>query len=153
MHQRSSLILRFIIISVIVVVKWSFFPTNSLFTGCPDYCNSVQRFCGVSPNTSGRVFRMHLHLMPQTRESICSCIGPILKQLHWLLVEYCRFFKNCNILVLHISPYWFSCYFRTPLSICSWSYSTRCNYPCSHYLVVSDLRSPLYKSNYLERVI
>ena len=75
---------------------------------------------------------------------ICS-ISPVLKKLHWLLVEHRSVFKT-TILVYKFLHTGFPKYYDSYISSYSSSYSTRHSQSGGNFLVVPKVQPPIHKS-------
>ena len=117
---------------------------NALVSSRLDYCNSL--FRGLSSlnqhklqsiqNTLARIVTNHRKY---------ALVTPILKQLHWLPVQYRCMFKAAALVYkfLHSgSP----SYFVPFLSLSSCSYSTRRSHPDCQYLTVLSFHSSVFNS-------
>ena len=124
--------------------KVAVLAANALVSSCLDYCNSLLR--GLScfnqhklqsiQNTLARIVKNHRKY---------AHVTPILKQLHWLPVQYRCIFKTATLVYkfLHSgSP----SYFEMFLSLSSCPYSTRHSHPDRQYLTVPPFHSSVFKS-------
>ena len=110
-----------------------------------DYCNFVSRFV-MSQSAQIAEYSKHPCLFSiVTNHRKYAHVTPILKQLHWLPVEYCCMFKTTALVYkfLHCgSP----SYFELFLSLSSCSYSTRRSHLDCQYVTVPQFHSSVFKS-------
>ena len=117
---------------------------NALVSSRLDYCNSLFR----------SLSKFNLHKLQCIQNSAArkvsntsqySSIAPVLKKLHWLLVEQCTVFKTATLIYKYLHT-GLPRYFAPYLSSHSSSYSTRHSQSGGNFLIITKFCPSIHKS-------